>query len=231
MLVLLALSPSAQGADNAAVRAAIQAHQDGDFASARVMLEKVLGDPQLPPSDRIKAREYLASSKLALGDRPGAKAVLLRLLSDSPGTVIDPDLFDPDLIILEQEARLELARTSPPPPPITEKSRPASSPSLGVPAAIGAGACVIGGAVLFGLGKQDAATLEARPLPPSVNIQSTASQGRTFEPLGVALLAVGGVGLAGSVLWWALGASEGTPRVAVMPAPGGAAIGFAGALP
>jgi tetratricopeptide (TPR) repeat protein len=111
LAVTLTLWRSAAGAEvsaPAALEAAIQLHQEGQFEQARDALVLLLETPDLPEAVRIKAQEYLASSYLALKNPDRAAALLKDLLRSAPQTVIDPSLFVPELILLEQRERLEL---------------------------------------------------------------------------------------------------------------------------
>jgi hypothetical protein len=80
------------------------------------------------------------------------------------------------------------------------------------------------GGLLLGLAQGDAHTLAdtTQPLDPT-QVMHLAGEGRTFEATGYALLAIGGVGLAASALWLALGGRSG-PAVSVTVAPGAAGV-------
>lgn len=94
---------------------------------------------------------------------------------------------------------------------------------------LGASALVAAaGAFFLGLAQADAGTLRDFSQPLSgADVKSIASRGQAFETAGYVLLAGGGVGLAASALWLALGVRN-APQLSVGVAPGGATLAWGG---
>lgn len=87
-----------------------------DYAKARDALVPVVDQPTLPDPDREKARMFLAASYQALGDAASARAQLLQLARQFPQTRMDPGIFVPELVVLADDARAEVAREPKLPP-------------------------------------------------------------------------------------------------------------------
>lgn len=87
-----------------------------DYGKARDALASIVDLPTLPDPDREKARMYLAAAYHALGDGASARAQLLQLARQYPSTRMDPGIFVPELIVVSDDARGEIAREPKLPP-------------------------------------------------------------------------------------------------------------------
>lgn len=95
--------------------------------------------------------------------------------------------------------------------------------------AIAGGAALVAGGTLYGLSRANAERLRGGSFATEDEVRATTSTGRTFEGAGVGLMIGGGVAVAASILWVALGPSGGA-RVAFFAGPDGAAFSVAGAF-
>jgi hypothetical protein len=110
----LFLSAAAFAAKSAKVNEAILLYDKTDFVKAKDKLVTLIDAPGLNDEDRAQALIYLAASYHALNDTSSAKAQLMRLARNHPGSKVDPGLFLPELVALADEARGEVAREDPP---------------------------------------------------------------------------------------------------------------------
>lgn len=220
----------AEAATPSDVSAAIRAHQEGRFDAARGQLEPLSKDASLPEPWRIKATEYLASCHLALKDPEGAKSVLKDLLRSAPNTVLDPALFVPELIALQEKARLELSAEGAWNPRSTVTTEPAWISRRGsawAPLALGLAA---GGAATF-CWLESLSRYHALVGPPSEGPLSPGAeallydQGRAYQVGAIVSVVVAGVSLAFAGGLAVFGESA---TVTIAPGAGGAGAVIAG---
>jgi hypothetical protein len=107
LLLLLPLSAWAAGTG-----VGIDAYERGEYERARRLLTNEVNDTRFSEKDRARARVYLAASLYALGLTKEARQQLEELARNYPEQRVDPALFPPELISLEQQARdsVELER-------------------------------------------------------------------------------------------------------------------------
>jgi hypothetical protein len=219
ILVLLAANP-ALAEDTGALDRAIAAHQQGEFELARDALLTLLNDPSLTAASQVKVRAYLASSYLALKDPEHAAQLLKDLLRGAPETVLDPNLFVPELIVLEQRARLELEHEKAPPP-----EHPARVYSW-VPAVLTVASGAVGAYFAVQTADRYQQLTGSRSLGPISPPQETmlTQDGRTFQIVaGVMLgIAVAALVTTGITFFWRAAthaASDAHHEVAVVSTP------------
>lgn len=229
-VAMLCWASAAGAATPADVAAAIRAHQEGRFDAARAQLEPLSRDPSLPEASRIKATEYLASCHLAKKDPEQAKRVLKELLRWAPNTVLDPSLFVPELIALQEKARFELSAEGAWNPRSTTKSETVwigRRSSAWLPAALGV---VASGAATFfwieSLSRYHALVGPASEGPIASGTEAALyNQGKNYQIATYVSLAASGVALAVAGGLTVFGDSA---QVTVAPVGGGAAAVIAG---
>lgn len=111
---------------------------------------------------------------------------------------------------IEAAARVKAER------PLTQHVGPGPGPwiTIGV-----ASAAIVSGAVLVGLGQRDQKQVESAPAGSSYSsVEQMADRGPRRTKAGVALLAVGGAGLVGGIIWQLTGGhDEAVPEVRIGP--------------
>ena len=226
---------AASASPDARLTAAISAHQNGEFERAREELTALLSDASLSEPERIKAREYLASTFLALKDETRASATLEALLLSHRETHLDPDIFVAELVVLMETVRTRLERERPPPAltvaPV--QAQPGASRWAWIPAA--AGVALGGVAVATGM-TADGKDSQLRGTPTQTTLRS--------DPTGIGLyqdgknlqIATWACGVAGGALVAVGGAlfllgKQPALTVGATGGPGGARVFLEGTLP
>ena len=111
---------------------------------------------------------------------------------------------------IEAAARVKAER------PLTQHVGPGPGPWI----AIGvSGVAILSGAVLLGLGQRDEKSVQnAAPGSSYAMVQEMADRGPRLSKSGIALLAVGGAGVLGGVIWRLTGGhEEAMPEVSIGP--------------
>ena len=209
-----------------------RAYENGDFESALASFRrayKLTGSPDLlyniaTVSDRMRRDEQaLAAYEGYLKARPKStdrEHVQSRI--DVLRTAIEArKRAELEAEIEAREAAIAAAAAVKAERPLTRYVGPGPGPWITI--GIG-GAAVVTGAVLVGLGQRDQKAVESAPAGSSYsNVEEMADRGPRRTKAGVALLAVGGAGVIGGVIWQLTGGHEETmPEVRI--GPGGISV-------
>jgi len=202
-----------------------RAYADGEFDSALASFRRayeLTGSPDLlyniaTVSDRMRRdEEALEAYQGYLDARPkstdrehveGRIEVLRAAIEAQKREELDAEI-EARRAAIEAEARVKAER------PLTQHVGPGPGPwiTIGV-----GGAAIVSGAVLLGLGQRDEKSVEnAAPGSSYSSVQGMAEQGPRRSKAGIALLAVGGAGVLGGVIWQLTGGHEETmPEVSI----------------
>jgi tetratricopeptide (TPR) repeat protein len=228
---LHAQSPQSREARIAAAKEAFavgtRAYADGEFKTALTSFQRaydLTGSPDLlyniaTVSDRMRRDEqaleayegYLeARPKSADREHVESRIDVLRAAIEARRRA------DLDAEIEARSAAIEAAARVKAERPLTQYVGPGPGPwiTIGV-----GGAAVVSGAVLVGLGQRDQKSVEsAVPGSSYSTVQEMADRGPRRTKAGIALMAVGGVGVIGGVIWQLTGGhDEAMPEVSIGP--------------
>jgi len=204
-----------------------RAYADGEFKTALTSFQRaydLTGSPDLlyniaTVSDRMRRDEqaleayegYLeARPKSADREHVESRIDVLRAAIEARRRA------DLDAEIEARSAAIEAAARVKAERPLTQHVGPGPGPwiTIGV-----GGAAVVSGAVLVGLGQRDQKSVEsAVPGSSYSTVQEMADRGPRRTKAGIALMAVGGVGIIGGVIWQLTGGhDEAMPEVSIGP--------------
>ncbi|MGB8330775.1 MAG: tetratricopeptide repeat protein, partial [Polyangiales bacterium] len=221
--------PDSDGAKIAEAKAAFdvgsRAYADGEFESALASFRRayeLTGSPDLlyniaTVSDRMRRdQEALEAYEGYLAARPkstdrehveGRIEVLREAIEARERAELGAEIEARNAAI-EAAARVKAER------PLTQHVGPGPGPwiTIGV-----GGAAIVSGAVLLGLGQRDEKSVEeASPGSSYSTVQEMADRGPRRSKAGIALLAVGGAGVLGGVIWQLTGGhDEALPEVSI----------------
>jgi len=202
-----------------------RAYADGEFESALASFRRayeLTGSPDLlyniaTVSDRMRRDEealeayegYLeARPKSADREHVEGRIEVLRAAIDARKRADLDAEIEARTAAIEAAARVRAER------PLTQHVGPGPGPwiTIGV-----GGAAVVSGAVLLGLGQRDERAVEnAAPGSSYSTVQEMAERGPRLNKAGIALLAVGGAGILGGVIWQLTGGhEEAMPEVSI----------------
>jgi len=210
-----------------AFAAGTSAYANGEFESALASFERayeLTGSPDLlyniaTVSDRMRRDEdALAAYEGYLEARPKSADqehvesridVLRAAIEARKRAELDAEI-EARKAAIEAAARVKAER------PLTEYVGPGPGPwiTIGV-----GGAALVTGAVLIGLGQKDQKAVEGAPAGSSYSmVQEMADRGPRRTKAGIALMAVGGVGVVGGIIWQLTGGhEEAMPEVSIGP--------------
>jgi tetratricopeptide (TPR) repeat protein len=211
-----------------------RAYEDGDFESALASFRRayeLTGSPDLlyniaTVSDRMRRdEEALEAYKGYLEARPksadrehveGRIEVLREAIASDKRAELDAEIEARNAAI-EAAARVKAER------PLTQHVGPGPGPWITI---AGGGAAIVSGAVLLGLGQRDEKSVQdAAPGSSYSTVQEMAERGPRRSKAGIALLAVGGAGVLGGVIWQLTGGhEEAMPEVGIGIGPTGISV-------
>jgi len=207
--------------------AGTQAYAEGDFEQALARFRRAFdltGSPDLlyniaTVSDRLRLdRQALDAYEGYLEARPeSADREHIESRIDVLRSAIEKRRrAELDAEIEAQKAALEAAARVKAERPLTQHVGPGPGPWI----TIGVGsASVVAGAVLFGLGQRDQNEVESAPPGSSYSsVEDLADRGPKRTKAGIALMALGGAGVLGGVIWQLTGGhEEKVPEVSIGP--------------
>jgi len=207
--------------------AGTRAYANGEFERALASFQrayKLTGSPDLlyniaTVSDRMRRDEdALAAYEGYLEARPksvdrehveGRIDVLRTAIEARNRAELDAEI-EARKAAIDAAARVKAER------PLTEYVGPGPGPwiTIGV-----GGAALVTGAVLVGLGQKDQKAIESAPAGSSYSmVEEMADRGPRRTKAGIALMAMGGVGVVGGVIWQLTGGhEEAMPEVSIGP--------------
>jgi len=210
-----------------AFAAGTRAYANGEFKSALGSFQRayeLTGSPDLlyniaTVSDRMRRdEEALAAYEGYLEARPKSVDrehvesridVLRAAIEARKRAELDAEI-EARKAAIDAAARVKAER------PLTEYVGPGPGPwiTIGV-----GGAALVTGAVLVGLGQKDQKSIESAPAGSSYSmVQEMADRGPRRTKAGIALMAVGGVGIVGGIIWQLTGGhEEAMPEVSIGP--------------
>jgi hypothetical protein len=92
---------------------AVDLYESGQLTQARDQLRLLVDKRHLSSRDRVQARLYLASTELALQEPAQAREQLTILAQRHPKVRPDPSVFSPELVLLSDQIRQEVAERGP----------------------------------------------------------------------------------------------------------------------